>query len=270
MSDFCLRQAASGVWYGQFDHFRAAGLCHGISTRLGGAGEAPFWSLNLGMRAGDEPDTVRLNRRRFCEALGVDAARLVGAQQVHSDTIKRVTAADAGRGADSYETAIPGTDALITNEPGVPLLLLFADCVPVIIYDPVRRAVGVSHAGWKGTVARIAQKTVLAMGEAYGTRPGDCLVGIGPSIGPCCYEVDDTVINPLQAGFSQWQTLARPHGDRRLLDLWLTNRVQLEEAGVPADNIKAAAACTACNTALFFSHRAERGKTGRLGAMAML
>ena len=228
MNKFSLKRATNGVWFGTFAHFDQLGLKHGISTRIGGFSKAPYASLNLGFKTNDEADIVRMNRRLFCEAVGVDIKRLVTAQQVHGERIHRVTGEDAGKGAENHDIAIADTDALITDVPGMSLMLFFADCVPVLIFDPVRRAIGVSHAGWKGTVSKIAQKTVLAMKDNFGCLPQDCLVAIGPSIGPCCYEVDETVINALQQNFPNWEDLVIPRNDRWLLDLWQTNRAQLE------------------------------------------
>ncbi len=271
MSKFVIKRAMSGVWFGLFTHLAHHGLKHGVSTRLGGLSDAPYATLNLGLKSGDDPDKVRLNRDLFCQAVGVDYARAITCQQVHGDRIHLARAADAGRGALSHADAVPACDALITDQPGLPLMLFFADCVPVLIYDPVRPAIGLSHAGWKGTVARIAAKTVLAMGEHYGTRPADCLVGIGPSIGPCCYEVDAPVLEAIQAAFAgTWQDLVVPRGDRWLLDLWHANRHQLEAVGVPRSQIDISGVCTAENTVLFYSHRAEHALTGRHGAIICL
>lgn len=271
MNDFVLCHATHGVWFGVFSHFDAVGIRHGFSTRFGGVSEPPFNSLNLGVKTADQKERVVANRKRFCDAVGVAFAHVVTAQQVHGDRIAIVAAADRGRGHADYTAAIAGTDALITNVPGVPLMLFFADCVPVLIADPIQKAIGVSHAGWKGTVAKIAQKTVLAMQAHFGTRPGDCLVGIGPSIGPCCYEVDRTVIDPLSQNFSEWQKLVSPRSaDHWQLNLWEANRVQLLEIGVLPENIVISGICTACNTALFYSHRAEKGQTGRMGALITL
>lgn len=270
MSKFYLKRAANGVWYGIFTPFSHHGVRHGISTRLGGLSRPPFASLNLGIRTDDDPAVVTHNRQLFCQAVGVDFTRVTCAQQVHSDKILIVGEAEAGRGATGYESAIAGTDALITDRPGLPLMLFFADCVPVLIYDPAQKVVAVSHAGWKGTVARIAAKTVLAMGERFGTRPADCLVGIGPSIGPCDYEVDEPVIEVLKDAFTNWQDLVVPRGGKWLLDLWRTNSHQLEELGVPRSQIEISGVCTACNTTLFYSHRVEKGVTGRMGAVISL
>lgn len=271
MSRFFIKRAANGVWYGQFAHIAHHGVKHGISTRLGGLSAAPYGTLNLGLKSGDDPDKVRLNRDLFCQAVGVDYSRALTCQQVHASHIHFATAADAGRGARSHDAAIPACDAVVTDQPGLPLMLFYADCVPVIVYDPVRQVVAVVHAGWKGTLARIAAKTVLAMSEHYGSKPAHCLVGIGPSIGPCCYEVDEPVIRALKDAFGPaWTKLAVPRGDKWLLDLWHANRDQLEDVGVQRDRIDISGVCTASNTELFYSHRAEKGITGRLGAIISL
>lgn len=268
--EFTLRHNANGVWYGTFAHLEQSSVRHGVSTRLGGSSILPFASLNLGLHTGDEAEKVIINRQRFCEALKINALKIVTAEQTHGDKVAIITQQDIGKGSTNYNEAISDTDALVTNVPDIPLMLFFADCVPVLIFDPVRRVAGVSHAGWKGTVAKIAQKTVLAMQENFGTKPGDCLVGIGPSIGPCCYEVDDMVINQLKQQFTGWEQLAKPHGQRWRLNLWQANRVQLEEIGVSADNIVVSGVCTACNSELYYSYRTEKGRTGRIGAVITL
>lgn len=270
MSEFIIKHAANGVWYGVFPRLEAAGIRHGISTRAGGTSKAWYRSLNLGLHTGDKAEDVKTNRALFCQALGVDYDHIVTAQQVHGDHIVNVTEGYKGRGAKSYGTAVAQTDALMTNIPGLPLMLFFADCVPVLIADPVHRAVAVSHAGWKGTVAGIGQKTVLEMQKHFGTQPSDCLVAIGPSIGPCCYEVDHTVTDLLKRRFDYWKELVGPGEDHRKLNLWAANRIQLREIGIPDKNILESGVCTSCNTELFYSHRAEKGKTGRIGAVITL
>ncbi|MBP2639932.1 MAG: laccase domain protein [Firmicutes bacterium] len=271
MNEFFLKKSKNNIWYGLFSHFYHAGIRHGISTRLGGVSSLPYMTLNLGMHTGDYPVKVQTNRQLFCNAVGVNYRSVVSAQQVHKDTIAIVTQADAGKGVDCYADALCETDALVTANPDIPLLLLYADCVPVLFFDPVQRVIGVAHAGWKGTVAQIAVKTLTTMQECFGSRSADCLVGIGPSIGPCCYEVDDGVINPLRAGFHDWEDVAAIHGERRwMLNLWEVNRRQLLENGVLAANIAVAEVCTSCNNELFFSYRAEGGCTGRIGALISL
>lgn len=271
MAEFSLHRGNNGIWFGVFEHLYNAGIKHGVSTRLHGKSLPPYHSLNLGLKSEDNRLSVIDNRQLFCEAIGVNFAALVTAQQVHGDHIAIVTQKDAGRGSINFEHAISSTDALVTNVPDLPLLLFFADCVPVLIADPARKVVAISHAGWKGSVAQIAKKTVLTMQQHFGTQPGDCLVGIGPSIGQCCYEVDDAVIDSLRASFSNWETMIKPHGKGHwLLDLWEVNRSQLVAIGVQPNKIGVSGVCTACNNEMFFSHRAEHGSTGRLGALITL
>ena len=270
MERFILKYGNNGLWYGTFTHFDRLGIKHGISSRLGGMSPQPFTSLNLGLHTGDEDEQVIANRQLFCQGVGVVAKDIVTAEQIHTDKVCVVTKQHIGKGAKKYSEAIKATDALITNVPQIPLMLFFADCVPVLIVDPVQKVIGIAHAGWKGTMDNIAQKTVLSMQTHFGTNPQQCLVGIAPSIGPCCYEVDDVVIMRLKRQFDNWEQLVRPQGAKWYLDLWQTNRLQLEQIGVQGKNIIVSNVCTACNKELFFSYRAENGCTGRMGAVIVL
>jgi polyphenol oxidase len=246
------------------------GVIHGFSARHGGVSLPPFASLNLGFHTGDNPEAVKENRTKFCNALGIDPAKLVTAEQVHSDKVAVVTAKDAGSGALSPSGALVSTDAMVTREQ-VPLMAFYADCVPILIYDPVVKAVGVVHSGWSGTVLQIAAKTIRTMAQEFGTDPANCFIGIGPSIGPCCYEVDDKVIDRVKDVFSYWQDLLEDKGNGHWnLDLWEINRQSLIEAGVPAENITVSGVCTKCNSELLFSYRGEHGTTGRLAAVIMI
>ncbi|MCE5286904.1 MAG: peptidoglycan editing factor PgeF [Pelosinus sp.] len=260
----------NGIWYGTFQHLTDAKIKHGISARLGGVSKVPYATLDLGLHTGDDKAAVRENRGRFFQALELDLTKAATCEQVHADRIAIVTEEDAGKGAEVYEEALQGIDALITNVKDLPLLLFFADCVPILIVDPVHRAIGLSHAGWKGTVAKIGQKTILAMQQHFATKPEDCLVGIAPSIGPCCYEVDDVVAEKVKAAFPYWEDLLTPQGRRWRLNLWKTNQRQLEDIGVNPKNIAVSQVCTSCNKELFFSYRAEQGVTGRIGAVISL
>jgi len=270
MERFILKYDTHGLWYGTFTHFDKLAVRHGISSRLGGTSNQPYTSLNLGLHTGDEDKQVIANRQLFCQSVGVVAGDIVTAEQTHTDTVCVVTKKHVGRGAKKYSEAIKATDALITNAADVPLMLFFADCVPVLIVDPVQKVIGIAHAGWRGTMDNIAQKTVLSMQNYFGTNPQQCLVGIAPSIGPCCYEVDHVVINRLKGQFQDWKQLVRPQGAKWYLDLWQANRLQLEKIGVKGENIVVSNVCTACNKELFFSYRAENGCTGRMGAVIVL
>lgn len=269
---FNLTYGNQGIWYGRFANFPGTLVTHGISTRFGGKSDGAFAGMNLAMHNGDNPEKVIANRKAYGDALTLSSDDFVTAKQVHGVNVLCVDRAYAGRGAFAYEDAIDDTDALITNIPGLPLMMFFADCVPVLIVDPVKKAIGISHAGWKGTVHKIAQKTIFAMQEKFGTVSRDCLVGIGPSIGSCCYEVGDEVAKQFATAFPahKQQILLEQKSEKWKLDLWESNRIQLEEIGVEPKNIEIAAACTACNSQVFFSYRADHGKTGRIAATICL
>ena len=172
----------NGICWEESTLLADAGLRHGVTGKSGGVSEAPFTSLNLGLHVGDQPKAVLENRRRLCALLGYPLQKLTTAQQTHEDHVVAVGPAEIGCGAGSYADALAHTDAIMTNLPGVPLMLCIADCVPVIVYDPVKRAVAVIHDGWRGTVQRLAAKTVFAMRLAYGSDPKDLLAYVGPSI----------------------------------------------------------------------------------------
>ena len=270
MEGFSLKYATHGLWYGTFTHFDKLGIKHGMSSRLGGTSAHPFTSLNLGLHTGDDDKKVIANRQLFCQGVGVVPGDIVTAEQSHTDRIVVVTKEHIGKGAKKYSEAIRTTDALITNVSAIPLMLFFADCVPVLFFDPVQKVIGIAHAGWKGTMDAIAQKTILSMQTHFGTNPEQCLVGIAPSIGPCCYEVDDGVVSRLKEKFEYWEELVHPHGYKWYLDLWQANRLQLQQIGVQEKNIVISQVCTACNKDVFFSYRAEDGCTGRMGAVIVL
>jgi YfiH family protein len=226
----------------------------------------PWHSLNLSISRGDELARVHQNRDRLAAAIGVEAQRLVNCRQVHGTTVAKVDESDAG-------TRQEATDGLITDTVGLPLSLIFADCVPILLYDPVRHALGVCHAGWRGTLNGVAVATLWALQAAYGTEPAHVKVGIGPSIGPASYQVGDEVVALAQAKLRDAdQYLSYPAGPtaRPHLDLWRANAGLLQDAGVQGANIEISAIDTAQRTDDFFSHRAEQGRCGLFGMMAWL
>lgn len=271
MTGFTLLQK-KGVQFLTIDSFSRTGLvAHAFTTRRGGVSEGSCAGLNLSFCVGDQPENVLINRLSICRALGAEPADLVAAAQVHGDVVAVVTAEHRGKGAREAQSALPATDALITGEPGVLLSSYHADCVPVFLFDPVQKVIGVAHAGWKGTALQIAAKTVEAMQKSFGTRPRDCLAGIGPAIGPCCYEVDEPVFSRFQSAFPDWPSLFAPAAPGRWrLNLWEANRRALLEAGLQEERIATANLCTGCRQDLFFSHRASGGRTGRMAALIML
>ena len=256
----------------EMPRFTETGLVsHGFTTRLGGRGKSPYDTLNLAFHVGDEPETVIANRQIVCRVLDSQIENIVSAQQVHGVNTRIVTSDDAGRGAFSYDTAIQDTDGLVTNLPGLLLATFYADCVPIFILDPVKKAAASVHAGWKGTVGRIGAQAIKKMTEAFGSNPKDCLVGIGPSIGPCCYEVDEPVISRFRKEFKRHHEILEINSNGRArLNLWQANRKIMVEAGVVANNIELANICTCCNSDTMFSYRGEAGKTGRMGAFIIL
>jgi YfiH family protein len=255
-------------------------LYHGFSTRQGGVSDVyGGTSLNLGWTREDAPEAVRQNRRLLVETVTgkpPSGVTLVTVRQVHSNTIHRVEARDARAGLlESAEgKAVLEGDGLITNESGVLLAAGTADCVPVLLVDPTRRAVGAFHAGWRGTAARIVERGVERMREEFGTRSEDLLAAIGPGIGACCYTVGQDVRNQFDQQFVYSDELFRPlepEGEqaRFRIDLWEANRRQLLDAGLQPGKIATVGECTACTTEAsgeqrYFSHRAQAGRTGRM------
>ncbi|MGQ9489535.1 MAG: peptidoglycan editing factor PgeF [Anaerolineae bacterium] len=257
------RHQPNGLAYYTFEALDAfPELLHAITTRHGGVSTGPWASLNLTNGTGDQPAAVEENLRRLANVLGLQRSDLVSPTQRHTANVRRVNRRDRGRVFDGY-------DILITDEPDVPLLLRYADCTPILIYDPTHRAIAVVHSGWRGTVQGAARAAVEAMREQFGSRPSAMIAAIGPAIGPCCYEVGQDVVDAVSAAFDRSQGLLpiRP-GGRRHFDLWAANRRLLSTAGV--GKIIVAETCTACHTDEFYSYRAEGGRTGHFGAVMML
>lgn len=259
-----------GVAWVEFPAFAALGdLVHAVSTRKGGVSKAPFDGLNFSHRVGDRNDYVTENRGLFCKAVGVEADRLVTVNQVHGDGIICAAAGDSGRGA--FDNPVSDGDALLTNIPGLPLFIQTADCLPVFLFDPVKKVVGVVHAGWKGSFLGITARSVGKMVEHYGCRAEDIRVAFGPAIGPCCYEVDPSMREDLVESYPWGGEAFRQgfHGKWHL-DLEEVNARQVAEKGVTEDHIIRPGICVVENLDLFYSHRAENGKTGRFATMVML
>jgi len=237
---------------------------HGIFTRNGGVSPAPFASLNLGGNVGDEPRCVRRNHERMYASLGVDDAQACTVWQVHGTDV--VIANGPVRGRRWLALA----DGMVTDRPGIALSMRFADCVPLLFFDPAQGVIGMAHAGWRGTVAGVGPKMIETMRTAFGCNPVDIEVLIGPSIGPDRYQVGEEVVQAVYAHFGQLDGLVRrDEADKTAyLDLWAANKLDLERAGV--EKIEISGLCTAIHTDEFFSHRAERGRTGRFGAVMCL
>jgi YfiH family protein len=239
------------------------GIQHGFTERKGGISEPPFDSLNLGLHVGDNLTHVIENRRRGAESLGFRLDDMVCAEQVHGKTVAVVTAHECGRGATTLATAIPATDALVTNTPGVLLALFFADCLPVFFVDRERPAVGIAHAGWRGLVNGVLEETVSAMSRSFGSRAERLHVAIGPGICVTHFEVGTEVA----AAFPEEVVHANKDSGKPHIDLLEAARQRLMQAGISPADIDVAGDCTFTLPARFFSHRRDQGRTGRMGAL---
>lgn len=250
----------NGLRYFQFDFLEVR---HAVFTRYGGSSPEPWDSLNVGGSVGDVIERVRKNRLLSFEALDCSPDSIFDVWQVHSAD---AVCADAPRKMDGpYQKA----DIILTDKPQVTLFMRFADCVPILVHDPVKQVVGVAHAGWLGTLRDVAGATVGTMRERYGSKPSDIIACIGPSIGPDHYEVGQDVITQVKQTFGNDASLVlQPNHEGIHFDLWKANQYLLEHAGV--NQIEQAGICTACHTDDWFSHRAEKGRTGRFGALVSL
>jgi polyphenol oxidase len=256
----------NGVITYTFDSLLDQPVCAHVSTRHGGISPAPWNTLNFSILRGDDPARVQQNRERLAAALGLEAATIVHCRQIHSTGIAKVDWSDAGQWQEDM-------DGLITDAVGLPISLLFADCVPILIYDPVQHALGICHAGWRGTVNGMTSLTLWALQAAYDTDPATVIACLGPSIGPASYQVGEEVIALAQAKLPNADRLfsfgATPT-QNPTFDLWQANADQLSAAGVPANQLEISGIDTAQNTHEFFSHRAEQGQCGLFSMTAWL
>lgn len=272
MCEKMIKNEKNGVVYLTFPLFEKAGIKHGFSTKLGGVSVGDCATMNLSFTRGDDEKAVLENHRRFAKAVGYPVENVVLSNQVHETKILRVDEKDCGKGV-VRESDIIGIDGLITNDKKVVLMTFFADCVPLFFYDPVKKAIGASHSGWRGSVKRIGEKTVRRMEEEFGSNPKDILAVIGPSICKDCYEVSEDVAAAFQKEFKeeQWQEiLEEKPAHKYQLDLWRANEIILEEAGIPKEQIEVSGVCTCCHFDWLFSHRATSGRRGNLAGVITL
>lgn len=241
-------------------------VSHGFSTRLGGVSEGGYSSMNLSLSRGDSPEAVEENTKRIARAIGVEKEKMVYTQQTHTTNVAVVSGKDAG-------STLKETDGLVTNSPGICLVTFYADCVPLYFVDPVRRAIGLSHSGWRGTVGKMAAATVEKMKECFGTRPEDIIAAVGPSICQDCYEVSEDVTSRFKEAFREedWKDLFyKKENGKFQLDLWKANEINLREAGVLPEHIAVTNVCTCCNPKILFSHRVQGWNRGNLCAFLAL
>lgn len=258
-----------GVTYLTWPVFeKIPGFVHGFSTRLGGVSEGIYSSMNLSFTRGDKEEAVRENYNRISAALGFSPEDIVTSDQTHTANVRVITAEDRGNGI-TKPRPYTDVDGMITNVPGLVLATFYADCVPLYFADPVHKAVGLSHSGWRGTAAGIGAVTVKELQKHYGTRPEDIYAAIGPSICQDCYEVSEDVILEFQKTFSRelWKDIFyRKENGKYQLNLWEANRQILLGAGILPEHISMPNLCTCCNPEFLYSHRASQGKRGNLGA----
>lgn len=269
-----LDQEKNGVRYLQFPSLIETGVCrHLFSTRIGGVSKGHLGTMNLSYTRGDEKENVDENFRRIAGVLDCRMEDFVLSHQTHTTNVRVVTAQDKGRGIVK-ELGYTDVDGLITNEPGIVLSTFYADCVPLFLVDPVKKAIGLSHSGWRGTVEKMGKVTMEKMTEEYGCDPKNIIAAVGPSICVDCYEVSKDVADSFMIAFADADNLEKivlPKTEEKAqLDLWQANLAVLLEAGIKQENISLPDICTACNKELLFSHRASDGKRGNLGAFLML
>lgn len=234
----------------------------GFTTRNGGVSKPPFHSLNMGLHVPDLHENIVHNREILAEKLNIPLENWISAEQVHHNDIEIVSTADKGKGARTYESCIKGVDGLITNKKGILCTAFFADCVPIYFFDPITEYIGIAHAGWKGTVLGIAEKMVQALQEK-GVNKDNLLVAIGPCISKEKYEVDQRVVDAIEVKYRQ-KCLVKNEKNRYLLDLKQLNVEILLQTGILRHNIDITNLCTYKDDSLFYSHRRDNGKTGRM------
>lgn len=250
----------NGLRYFQFETLKTR---HAVFTRQGGVSPEPWGSLNVGGTVGDDLERVRKNRNLSLHALGRNPESVFDVWQVHSAD---AVCANAPR---PQGESLRQADIILTDKRDVTLFMRFADCVPILLHDPRKGVVGVAHAGWMGTLRDVAASTVKAMEAQYDSNPADIIAGIGPSIGPDHYEIGaDVILQVMQKFGDDSEQVLKSHNGKIHFDLWKTNQTLLERAGV--GKIETAEICTACHTDDWFSHRAEKGRTGRFGALITL
>ena len=268
-----LEENTDSVPYLEYPMLKDTGIVrHGFSTRLGGVSEGYYASMNLSFDRGDRKEAVAENFRRIGEALGVRCEDMVLSRQTHTTNVRIVTDADRGKGI-TRERDYTDVDGLVTNVPGICLVTSYADCVPLFFVDPVKKVIGLSHSGWRGTVGKIGRKTVELMHERFGSDPADILAAVGPSVCMDCYEVSGDVIEKFKEAFPEncWEQLfyEKPDGKYQL-DLWKANELIFQESGILPEHIAVTNICTHCNSDILYSHRAEGDKRGNLCAFLAL
>ena len=260
-------KTVDGVPFLSYPMLEETGIVHhGFSTKLGGVSKGCWATMNISTTRGDDPEDVEENQRRIARAIGVKPEDMTFTNQTHTTNVAVVRAEDKGR-------RFMETDGMITNVPGICLVTFYADCVPLYFVDPVKKVIGLSHSGWRGTVGKIGKVTVELMQKTYGSDPKDILTAIGPSICQDCYEVSEDVIVKFQKSFEEkyWPELFyQKENGKYQLNLWKANELVFEEAGILKKHIAVTNVCTHCNPDILFSHRITGNKRGNLSAFLAL
>jgi polyphenol oxidase len=263
---------SQGIPYAQFEILNAFqnAIQHFVTTRNPALPPSTQNCFTIGLNGIVENEVVVGNRRQLAEQFGYSPSSYVFASQVHGNRVAVVNDEDRGKGAFDRSSYLSDVDAMVTNRKGICIVTQAADCVPILFYDPKKKVIGAAHAGWKGTVAKISSEMVKIFVAEFDSKPSDLVVGIGPSIGPCCYEVGDEVVSLVNEKFGSPNGLIIENDKfvKPVFNLWEANRRTLIEAGVNPDNIELAGLCTKCHNTFFFSARA--GDKGRFGAVIML
>ena len=245
---------------------------HGFSTRLGGVSQGCYASMNLSFTRGDDEAAVRENYHRIAKSIGVKCENMVLSQQTHTTNVRVVTEKDKGKGVVT-PLDYTDVDGMVTNIPEICLVTFYADCVPLYFVDPVQKAIGLSHSGWRGTVGKIGKETICKMEEQYGSDPKDILAAVGPSICMDCYEVSEDVILEFKKNFEEryWKDLFyRKENGKYQLDLWKANEIIFKESGILPEHIAVTNVCTHCNSEILYSHRTSGDRRGNLAAFLAL
>lgn len=257
----------AGVPFLSYPMFEHTGIVnHGFSTRFGGVSKGCYATMNISTTRGDDPEAVAENCRRMAKALGVEVEDFTYTQQTHTTNVAVVKAEDKGK-------RFAETDGMVTNVPGICLVTFYADCVPLYFVDPVKKVIGLSHSGWRGTVGKMGKVTVEKMTEEYGCNPEDILAAIGPSICQDCYEVSEDVIERFKENFDEtlWPKLFyKKENGKYQLDLWEANHQIFLEAGILEEHLAVTNVCTHCNPEVLFSHRTTGNKRGNVSAFLAL
>lgn len=260
-------KAVDGVPFLSYPMLEETGIVHhGFSTKLGGVSKGCWATMNISTTRGDDPEDVEENQRRIARAIGVKPEDMTFTNQTHTTNVAVVRAEDKGR-------RFMKTDGMITNVPGICLVTFYADCVPLYFVDPVKKAIGLSHSGWRGTVGKIGKETVRIMCDRFGSDPSDILAAVGPSICQQCYEVSGDVIDQFKNAFDEkeWERLFyRKRNGKYQLDLWKANELIFRESGIRPEHIAVTNVCTHCNSKILYSHRETGDKRGNLCAFLAL